>query len=257
MRIKAIVLQAAVLAAALLATSAAQAASSPIGLWIDHTGRGAVEITDCNGRLCGRIAWLKDPKNAEACGEQVLGDVKPVGGGKWDHGWIYDPDAEAKYDVELTPVGADKLRVVGYAGSKWLSETMTWKRAPADLKKCSKSDDAAAPAAPAQEAKAKADTASEAPAKTAKAETAPEAPAVTTDAKDQEATVAPQPVKAKAKRVKKTAKKKSGPGSTDIVKQIVEAMNDDADSSKSAAPSKRTCKMDVPYLGMAVSFPCQ
>ena len=27
-------------------------ASGPTGVWIDHTGRGAVEITECAGRLC-------------------------------------------------------------------------------------------------------------------------------------------------------------------------------------------------------------
>ena len=31
------------------------AAGSPIGVWIDHTGRGAVEITDCSGKLCGKL----------------------------------------------------------------------------------------------------------------------------------------------------------------------------------------------------------
>ena len=61
-------------------------------------------------------------QESDQCGKQIIGDVKPVGGGKWDNGWIYDPDAGSKYDVELTPVG-DKLKVVGYAGTKWLSET--------------------------------------------------------------------------------------------------------------------------------------
>ena len=146
MRTNTIALQAAAFAAALLSVSAARAETSPLGLWIDHTGRGAVEITQCGDKLCGHVAWLKDAANAEACGEQILGDLKPVGGGVWDHGWIYDPDAESKYDVELTPLGPDKLRVVGYAGTKFLSETMTWRRAPADLPKCSKSS-ASAPAA--------------------------------------------------------------------------------------------------------------
>ena len=148
MRINAIALQAAAIAAALLSVGAARAEDIPLGLWIDHTGRGAVEITDCSGKLCGHVAWVKDAKNADGCGEQIIGDVKPVGGGTWDNGWIYDPDRNSKYDVELTPLGPDKLRVVGYAGTKWLSETMTWKRAPADLQKCSKSGTAAeAPAA--------------------------------------------------------------------------------------------------------------
>ena len=34
-------------------------------------------------------------------------------------------------------MGDQKLKVMGYAGMKFLSETMIWTRAPADLKKCS------------------------------------------------------------------------------------------------------------------------
>jgi hypothetical protein len=61
-----------------------------------------------------------------------------VAGNKWDGGWIIDPDKNPnkKYDVEITPLSEQKLRVMGYAGMKFLSETMTWTRAPADLKKC-------------------------------------------------------------------------------------------------------------------------
>ena len=116
--------------------AAAHADNSATGVWIDHTGRGAVEITDCNGKLCGHVAWVEDAKNADQCGKQIIGNVKSVGKNKWDNGWIYDPDRGSKYDVELTAIGADKLKVVGYAGTKWLSETYTWKRAPADLQKC-------------------------------------------------------------------------------------------------------------------------
>ena len=40
---------------------AAHADNSATGVWIDHTGRGAVEITECNGnKLCGHVAWVKD-----------------------------------------------------------------------------------------------------------------------------------------------------------------------------------------------------
>ncbi len=119
----------------------------PTGVWIDHTGRGAVEITECNGKLCGHVAWVEDAKNSDQCGKQIIGNVKSVGKNKWDNGWIFDPDRGSKYDVELTAIGADKLKVVGYAGTKWLSETYTWKRAPADLQKCNGETAAAAPAA--------------------------------------------------------------------------------------------------------------
>src|ERR1700680_3742630 len=121
------------------ASTPAFAASSPLVIWIDHTGRGAVEITDCGGRLCGRLVWFKDAKQGKGgCNFQIIGDVRPVAGNKWDGGWIIDPDKNPnkKYDVEITALSAQKLKVMGYEGMKFLSETMTWTRAPADLKKC-------------------------------------------------------------------------------------------------------------------------
>ncbi len=121
------------------ASTPALAAGSPFGVWIDQTGRGAVEITDCGGKLCGKLVWFKDPKHEkDGCNFQIIGNVKPVGGNKWDNGWIVDPDKDPdkKYDVEITPQGDQKLKVMGYAGMKFLSETMVWTRAPADLKKC-------------------------------------------------------------------------------------------------------------------------
>ena len=122
--------------AALATMGSSHAVSSPIGIWIDHTGRGAVEITECGANLCGRVVWLKDSTNKKACGTQIIGNAKPVGKDTWDGGWIYDPEKDAKYSVELKPIGADKLRVVGYMGSKLFSETMIWKRAAIDLERC-------------------------------------------------------------------------------------------------------------------------
>src|SRR4249920_4056345 len=122
------------------ASTPAFAVSSPLGVWIDHTGRGAVEITDCNGKLCGHLVWFKDGKHSkEGCNFQIIGNVRPMAGNKWDGGWIIDPDKNPnkKYDVEITPLSDQKLKVMGYAGMKFLSETMTWTRAPADLRKCS------------------------------------------------------------------------------------------------------------------------
>jgi uncharacterized protein (DUF2147 family) len=129
-------LQAAALAVVSFGTTSGLAALEPTGLWYDHTGRGAVEIVKCGANLCGRLVWLKDASNKSACGTQIIGNVKPVAGGAWDGGWIYDPEDDAKYSVEITPIGSEKLKVVGYAGSKLLSETMIWRRAPADLKRC-------------------------------------------------------------------------------------------------------------------------
>jgi uncharacterized protein (DUF2147 family) len=165
----------------------ALAAPSPLGVWLDNTGRGAVEITDCGGKLCGRLVWFKDPTNAkDGCNFQIIGDVKPVGSNTWDGGWIVDPEKnpDKKYDVEITAVSDQKLKVMGYAGMKFMSETMVWTRAPANLVKCGASaantpeparvpspDDARAPAAPAPSRtpeKAKPDKAADASSKRCK-----------------------------------------------------------------------------------------
>lgn len=144
-----IALRGAIVAFAMASAVAAHADESPLGLWIDHTGRGGIEISDCDGKLCGHVAWLQDAGNGDQCGKQIIGDVKSIGKKKWDKGWIYDPDRDSKFDVELTLLDADKLKVMGYAGTKWLSETHTWKRAPADIQKCSANGETSANAKPA------------------------------------------------------------------------------------------------------------
>ena len=138
----------AALFSAVVLPAVAVAQTSPTGVWIDHTGRGAVEITECNGALCGHIVWVKDANHSKTCRNQVIGDVRPVRNNTWDRGWIVDPDDNARYSVELKPMGEDRLRVVGYMGSKLFSETMTWKRAPADLKRCDFKEPAIQAAAP-------------------------------------------------------------------------------------------------------------
>lgn len=121
--------------------------ATPTGIWIDHTGRGAVEIYPCGAQICGRIAWLKDATDGKGgpakdkqgralCGLQIIGEVKPKSNTVWDEGWIYDPDKDDKFDVEITLKGRDQLQVMGYAGVKFLSETHVWKRASAPLGGC-------------------------------------------------------------------------------------------------------------------------
>ena len=140
------------------ATATAHAANSPMGVWIDHTGRGAVEIKDCgDGKLCGHVVWVQDTADAKGCGLQILGAVAPVGAGQWDNGWIYSPERKQKFTVEVTPLDGERLRVKGYKGIKLLSKTMIWNRAPSDLQRCDKSQTTALSADPAPAAAPKAD----------------------------------------------------------------------------------------------------
>jgi uncharacterized protein (DUF2147 family) len=242
-------LQLAAFAAVLISASGAWAASAPTGLWIDHTGRGGVEITKCGDRLCGHVAWLKDAKNSEACGVQVIGDAKSMRNGTWDRGWIYDPEAESKYDVELKPIGSNKLRVMGYAGTKFLSETMIWKRAPVGLTKCSKDGSEIAavdvsdkPVKTSQSANMEAKPTSEKP----KVKTA----ILTPKAKSRTAS----PQKAKTPKTAKTNDKSKR--SRGKIAQALVDMNESRGKGNSRSGSKRNCRYSVPYLKMVVKVPC-
>lgn len=137
-----------VLLMAVLTTASGQAqnASEIAGTWIDHTGRGAVELHPCGDRLCGRIAWLKEPqvkgapatdaKGRPLCGLQIIGDLRPQRNGGWDGGWIYNPEEGETFNVEIKLQSRDTLKVTGYLGVKLLSEDFIWKRASEKLASC-------------------------------------------------------------------------------------------------------------------------
>lgn len=119
-----------------LTATAASAAGVPEGVWIDHTGRGGIEFSKCGRGICGTIVWVRGKEDQHGCGQTLIGDVKSMGRNVWDGGWIISPESRTKYDVELTLLSRTKLQVMGYAGSKFLSKTMTWKRAPDTIRRC-------------------------------------------------------------------------------------------------------------------------
>jgi uncharacterized protein (DUF2147 family) len=131
--------------AALWLLGAGVAAQTPpvdvTGLWIDHTGQGAVEITPCGDRICGRVVWLKNPNHKSKsgkliCGTQILGDLQPQPGNAWESGWIYNPEDEERFSAALKLTNANTLQVTGYLGIKLLGETFTWTRSPRQLERC-------------------------------------------------------------------------------------------------------------------------
>ncbi len=127
----------ALLALSLSANVASAAKLSPVGVWLDHTGRGAVEIKPCGKKLCGHVVWARKKKDSKkGCGKKLIGNLRKINSRTWDRGWIYSPERGRRFDLEIKPVSANKLRILGYMGNKMFSKTMYWKRAPASLERC-------------------------------------------------------------------------------------------------------------------------
>lgn len=121
------------LAIAATLSSATAETTNPKGIWYDHNGRGAIEITDCaNGNgLCGYVVHVTTAQNADRCGMQILGNVTANG-----DGWIYSPSRNKKYAVRLNQLNDDRLNVVGNANSRLFSKSYIWKRAPQNIAFC-------------------------------------------------------------------------------------------------------------------------
>lgn len=261
---------AAILAAVTLFPLAATAAPDATGVWMNDTGRGAIEIKPCGNALCGHVVWVKDGSDAKGCGRQIIGDATRMGGSTWGNGWIYSPERKRRYDVEFKPIDDGKLRVIGFAGSKFFSKTMIWTRAPADLQRCGETTAAVEPAKGEVEAT---ETAAPAPAKaTAKAAAAKsdEAPAASgsaalnrtaakaaqAEADEAAAAAAPAPAPAAGAETETTAA-----DSADGEEQV--ASSGDAPDlgdleGKLGKYLKRdgdTCKLNLPWV--KVDFKCE
>lgn len=141
---------AAVLLAVLLASAVPRTVASaavPDGVWLID-GKAAVQIFGCGGLLCGRILWLRSPRDPQGrlnrdrnnpdpalrqrrlCGLTILWDLRPAGPGRWGGGWFYNPDDGKTYSVSAELRSADLLIARIYRGVPLFGETKTLLRVP-------------------------------------------------------------------------------------------------------------------------------
>jgi uncharacterized protein (DUF2147 family) len=109
--------------AALAATPAA--AQAPVGTWlVEH--KAAVRLFDCQGALCGRVVWLRDPalRTAEMCNRTIIWGLQPAGTGQWTDGSFLDPEDGSTYHVEMTQDSSEELSANVYPAVSWLGETV-------------------------------------------------------------------------------------------------------------------------------------
>jgi uncharacterized protein (DUF2147 family) len=241
----------AALVAAIFSGNSAFAAASadPTGVWVNDTGRGAIEIKQCGAALCGHVVWVKDQADSGGCGRQIIGEATSVGSGQWDNGWIYSPERKKKYSVELTPMDGDKLKVKGYAGTKLFSKTMIWTRAPSDLVRCSTTEASVkpAPAAPASPPPAAGPSSANKPSSVVAGTSGTSKPETSTAP----ATAAPAPAPESKSAAAEPAPQAEEEGSEDgpDVAQLSDALGEFIKKGPDGS-----CKLDLPWV--KVKFDC-
>ena len=124
-------LSAALLCACLVGAGlrAAGAETVPDGTWI-IASRAVIAFFDCDGLVCGRIVWLRNPalRTREMCGRTIVWGLVPSGPGRWSNGWFFDPENSGTYHVsaELRPSDVIAARI--YKGISLFGRTEILKR---------------------------------------------------------------------------------------------------------------------------------
>jgi uncharacterized protein (DUF2147 family) len=103
----------------------------PEGTWL-IADRVALQIFDCDGLLCGKVVWLRNPalRTAADCGRTIVWGLKPAGAAQWSGGWFYDPEDGTTYNVSARMLAADRITARIYASISWLGRTETLTRIP-------------------------------------------------------------------------------------------------------------------------------
>lgn len=123
----------------------AVAAAIPPGVWL-FDKKVALEVYTCRDLLCGRILWLKVPRDhagdlvrdhknpdpslrdRELCGLTIVTGLKPLGDNRWGGGRFYNPDDGKTYNVAAELVSDDLIVVRLFERSTLLGQDKTIER---------------------------------------------------------------------------------------------------------------------------------
>jgi len=137
-----------------IAPAAHAATASVTGQWLSQDGKGAVDIEPCAGKLCGRIAWLREPLDSAGkpkrdihnsqeslqsrpiCGLAILWNFSQESPDTWSDGEIYDPEKGESYHCTMHLEADGTLHVRGYIGISLLGRTEVWTRPAQPLPAC-------------------------------------------------------------------------------------------------------------------------
>jgi uncharacterized protein (DUF2147 family) len=142
------------LALSCLGLSNAWADQTATGWWLKRDGSGAIIVAPCGAALCGTVAWMRTPLDAQGkpktdihnpdaslqarplCGLPMMGGMTPDGSGGWQGGWVYDPDLGKTYKAVMHVAPDGTLRLRGYIGVPLFGRSAVMTRPAAPLPHC-------------------------------------------------------------------------------------------------------------------------
>ena len=122
-------------------------ADDVLGVWLNEDKDAHVEMFKRNGKIYGKIVWIKEPIDAETgkpkvdknnpdaalktrptLGLEILTGFSFDGSDEWSGGEIYDPKSGKTYSSYMMFDKKDVLKIRGYIGVALLGKTTYWTR---------------------------------------------------------------------------------------------------------------------------------
>ncbi len=116
-----------------------------VGIWINSTGKGQIQVYKEGNKYFGKITWMKEPNNAQGTpkldahnpdpalrSKPILGSVIlrnfVYDDGEWTGGRIYDPTSGKDYKCYIKLKDPKTISLRGYVGVSLLGRTEVWTR---------------------------------------------------------------------------------------------------------------------------------
>ena len=127
----------------LAATPNGARAADATGMWLSQDGDVKMRVSHCGGNLCGNIAWLKHPndangkpkvdannadtskRNRPVIGIPIVLGMKPDGADKWS-GQVYNAEDGKTYSGSFALSGASQAVLKGCVAI--ICKSKTWTR---------------------------------------------------------------------------------------------------------------------------------
>jgi uncharacterized protein (DUF2147 family) len=135
------------------ATIVGAADDGVIGTWKTADGDALIDIYNCGVKICGRVAWLRDPffeaddregmagrprtdrhnpdpelRGRKVIGLEIMKGFTRDGENRWSQGTIYDADTGRTYKSRMTLLSPNRLELHGYIGIPLFGRSSVWTR---------------------------------------------------------------------------------------------------------------------------------